>query len=192
MLDRGDYWQCAFVIGKGQFDAVKRSGIEAFRTQLAVLVPWLRDRVDELRAWDDVKLLTVKVDRLREWYRPGLLCIGDAAHAMSPIGGVGINLAIQDAVAAANVLYPAFARGTPVPADLRSVQRRRVFPVRVIQAVQVAIQDRFLTPLLDVKTKMKPPLVLRVFAALTILHRIPGYIVGIGPRPEHIHTPEKQ
>jgi 2-polyprenyl-6-methoxyphenol hydroxylase-like FAD-dependent oxidoreductase len=192
MLDRGDYWQCAFVIGKGRFDAVQQAGIEAFRAQLVALVPWLGDRAGELRTWDDVKLLTVKVDRLREWSRPGLLCIGDAAHAMSPIGGVGINLAIQDAVAAANLLYPAFVRGTPAPSDLRAVQRRRTFPMRVIQGIQVAVQNGFLSPLLDVRTKMKPPLLLRLFAALPLLHRIPGYLVGIGPRPEHIHTPEVQ
>jgi len=190
MLDRGDYWQCAYVIPKGEFDAVRSGGIEAFRAQIAALVPWVSDRLAELRDWDDVKLLTVKVDRLREWYRPGLLCIGDAAHAMSPIGGVGINLAIQDAVATANLLYPAFTRGVPTIVDLRAVQRRRVFPMAVIQAIQVAVQNRFLTPLLNVKTKMKPPWYLRLFAALPVLHRIPGYIVGLGPRPEHVRTPD--
>jgi 2-polyprenyl-6-methoxyphenol hydroxylase-like FAD-dependent oxidoreductase len=192
MLDRGDYWQCAYVIPKGEFDAMRSAGIETFRAQVALLVPWITDRLGELRDWNDVKLLTVKVDRLRDWYRPGLLCIGDAAHAMSPIGGVGINLAIQDAVATANLLYPAFTHGRPTTADLRSVQRRRVFPMAVIQAIQVAVQERFLSPLLDVKTKMKPPLYLRLFAALPLLHRIPGYIVGVGPRPEHVHTPEKK
>ncbi|HEV8021917.1 MAG TPA: FAD-dependent oxidoreductase [Candidatus Lustribacter sp.] len=190
MLDREEYWQCAYVIGKGQFEAVQGAGIAAFRAQLAGLVPWVRDRVDELRDWADVKLLTVKVDRLQTWYRPGLVCIGDAAHAMSPIGGVGINLAIQDAVASANLLYPAFARGAPGIDDLRAIQRRRTFPMAVIQGMQVIVQNGFLSPLLNIKTKMKPPLALRLFAAIPLLRRIPGYVIGVGVRPEHIHTPE--
>jgi 2-polyprenyl-6-methoxyphenol hydroxylase-like FAD-dependent oxidoreductase len=190
MLDRGDYWQCAFVIRKGAFDAIVSAGIEAFRAEISSLVPWLGDRLGELRDWNDIKLLTVSVDRLREWYRPGLLCIGDAAHAMSPIGGVGINLAVQDAVAAANALYPAFTRGTPGVSDLRAVQRRRVFPMTVIQAMQVAVQNGFLGQFLDVKTKMKPPLALRLFAAIPLLRRIPGYVLGVGVRPERIRTPE--
>ena len=190
MLDRGDYWQCAYLIQKGAFDTIKSAGLEAFRAQIADLVPWLRDRLEELRDWNDIRLLTVTVDRLRDWYRPGLLCIGDAAHAMSPIAGVGINLAVQDAVAAANVLYPAFVRGMPALADLQAVQRRRVFPMAVIQGLQVAIQKVFLQRLFDVKTKMKPPLVLRLFAAIPVLRRIPGYVVGVGVRPEHIRTPE--
>ncbi|HEY5348767.1 MAG TPA: FAD-dependent oxidoreductase [Candidatus Lustribacter sp.] len=189
MLDRGDYWQCAYVIRKGAFDAIRSAGIEAFRAEVASLVPWLGDRLAELREWNDIKLLTVSVDRLQEWYRPGLLCIGDAAHAMSPIGGVGINLAVQDAVAAANVLYPAFTRGTPTTADLRAVQRRRAFPMAVIQNMQLAIQNGFLGHVFDVKTKMKPPLALRVFAAIPLLRRIPGYVIGVGVRPEHIRTP---
>jgi 2-polyprenyl-6-methoxyphenol hydroxylase-like FAD-dependent oxidoreductase len=190
MLDRGDYWQCAFVIRKGAFDAIKSAGIAAFRAEISSLVPWLGDRTGELRDWNDVKLLTVSVDRLREWYRPGLLCIGDAAHAMSPIGGVGINLAVQDAVAAANALYPAFMRGAPTVSDLRAVQRRRVFPMTVIQTIQVVIQNGFLGRILDTKTKMKPPLFLRLFAAIPLLRRIPGYVLGVGVRPEHIQTPD--
>jgi 2-polyprenyl-6-methoxyphenol hydroxylase-like FAD-dependent oxidoreductase len=192
MLDRNDYWQCAFVIRKGAFDAIKSAGIEAFRAQIAELAPWLTDRLAELRNWDDIKLLTVSVDRLREWYRPGLLCIGDAAHAMSPMGGVGINLAVQDAVAAANILYAAFERGTPGVSDLRAVQRRRVFPMAVIQRMQVTFQNAFLDLLLDMKTKtkMKPPWAMRLFAAIPLLRRIPGYIIGVGVRPEHIRTPE--
>lgn len=190
MLDRGDYWQCAYVIRKGAFDAMQHAGIAAFRAEIAALVPWLRDRVGELSDWNDIKLLTVSVDRLREWYRPGLLCIGDAAHAMSPIGGVGINLAVQDAVAAANILYPAFVRGTPSTADLRAVQRRRVFPTAVIQKMQVVIQNGFLGRFLDVNAKMKPPLVMRLFAAIPPLRRISGYVIGVGVRPEHIGTPD--
>jgi 2-polyprenyl-6-methoxyphenol hydroxylase-like FAD-dependent oxidoreductase len=192
MLDRGDYWQCAYVIRKGAFAAIQTAGIDAFRAEIVSLVPWLADRAGELRDWKDISLLTVSVDRLREWYRPGLLCIGDAAHAMSPIGGVGINLAVQDAVAAANVLYPAFKRGVPTLADLRAVQRRRTFPMRVIQGIQVTIQNGFLGRLFDVKTKMKPPLALRLFAAIPVLRRIPGYIVGVGVRAEHIRTPDSR
>jgi 2-polyprenyl-6-methoxyphenol hydroxylase-like FAD-dependent oxidoreductase len=190
MLDRGDYWQCAYVIRKGAFDAIQAAGIEGFRAEIASLVPWVSDRVGELRDWNDIKLLTVSVDRLREWYRPGLLCIGDAAHAMSPVGGVGINLAVQDAVAAANALYPAFMRGTPTLGDLRAVQQRRVFPMAVIQKMQVVVQNGFLGRIFDVKTKIKPPLVLRLFAAIPLLRRLPGYLLGVGVRPEHIRTPD--
>jgi 2-polyprenyl-6-methoxyphenol hydroxylase-like FAD-dependent oxidoreductase len=190
MIDRRDYWQCAYVIRKGGFDAIQSGGIEAFRAELAALVPWVGERLGELHDWNDVKLLTVSVDRLRTWYRPGLLCIGDAAHAMSPIGGVGINLAVQDAVAAANILYPAFRLGVPTTNDLRAVQRRRVFPMALIQAMQVAVQNGFMGKILNAKTKMKPPLALRLFAAVPLLRRLPGYFIGIGPRPEHVHTPE--
>jgi 2-polyprenyl-6-methoxyphenol hydroxylase-like FAD-dependent oxidoreductase len=190
MIDRNDYWQCAYVIRKGAFDTIQTGGIDAFRTEIAALVPWLGDRLGELGDWNDVKLLTVSVDRLREWSRPGLLCIGDAAHAMSPIGGVGINLAVQDAVATANILYPAFVRGTPAIADLQAVQRRRVFPMAVIQKMQVVIQNAFLGRILDAKAKLKPPLVMRAFAAIPLLRRIPGYVIGIGVRPEHIRTPD--
>jgi 2-polyprenyl-6-methoxyphenol hydroxylase-like FAD-dependent oxidoreductase len=190
MIDRRDYWQCAYVIRKGGFDAIQSAGIEAFRAELAALVPWVGERLGELHDWNDVKLLTVSVDRLRTWYRPGLLCIGDAAHAMSPIGGVGINLAVQDAVAAANILYPAFRLGVPTTNDLRAVQRRRVFPMALIQGMQVAVQNGFMGKILNAKTKMKPPLALRVFAAVPLLRRLPGYFIGIGPRPEHVHTPE--
>jgi 2-polyprenyl-6-methoxyphenol hydroxylase-like FAD-dependent oxidoreductase len=190
MLDRADYWQCAFVIRKGAFEAIKSEGIEAFRSGIASLAPWLADRLGELRDWDDVKLLTVTVDRLEQWYRPGLLCIGDAAHAMSPIGGVGINLAVQDAVAAANLLFPAFARGVPAVNDLRRVRQRRLFPTKVVQAFQVAAQNGFLKGLLGgSKGKMKPPLALRAFAAIPLLRRFAGYFIGVGVRPEHIRTP---
>jgi 2-polyprenyl-6-methoxyphenol hydroxylase-like FAD-dependent oxidoreductase len=190
MLDRDDYWQCAYVIRKGAFEAIQSAGIEAFRAELAALVPWAAGRLGELRDWNDVKLLTVTVDRLREWYRPGLLCIGDAAHAMSPIGGVGINLAVQDAVAAANILYPAFLRGTPTVADLRAVQRRRVFPMAVIQKMQVVIQNGFLGRYLGTSARMKPPFLMRLFGAIPLLRRIPGYLLGVGVRPEHIQTPQ--
>jgi 2-polyprenyl-6-methoxyphenol hydroxylase-like FAD-dependent oxidoreductase len=190
MLDRGDYWQCAFVIRKGGIDEVRRRGLEAFRESIVEVAPLLRDRVGELKDWDDIKLLTVTVDRLRRWYRPGLLCIGDAAHAMSPIGGVGINLAIQDAVAAANILAAPLRAG-PVGADtLREVQRRREFPTRLTQRLQVFVQDRILSRVLSSKSKLSLPLPLRLVRAFPILSRIPARVIGMGFRPEHIKTPD--
>ncbi len=151
MLDRGDYWQCAYVIPKGGIEDVKARGLEAFRATLISIAPFMRDRVDELKDWDDIKLLTVVVDRLRSWHRPGLLCIGDAAHAMSPIGGVGINLAIQDAVAAANALAEPLRRGRCSEEDLARVQKRRELPTRWTQGAQLMVQNRFLGPALKEK-----------------------------------------
>ena len=191
MLNRGDYWQCAFVIQKGGYEELKRRGIEAFRDDVATIVPFLRDRVGELRTWDDVKLLTVLVDRLRQWHMPGLLCIGDAAHAMSPIGGVGINLAVQDAVAAANLLYRPLLDGVVSMDDLAAVQRRRLFPTRVTQAVQVAVQKNVMVPVLGRQRgqSIEVPLPLRLLQRYPVLRRIPARLVGIGVRPEHIRTP---
>src|SRR5579859_577474 len=146
MIYRKDYWQCGLVIPKGAADALRERGIEKFREEIANLQPFLRDRVDELRDWNDVSLLTVKVDRLKQWSRPGLLCIGDAAHAMSPVGGVGINLAIQDAVATANLLAAKLRAGTLQDGDLDAVRQRRLFPVKVIQGLQVAVHNRVLKP----------------------------------------------
>ncbi|ABS64776.1 monooxygenase FAD-binding [Parvibaculum lavamentivorans DS-1] len=190
-IDRGDYWQCAFVIGKGELEDWKTKGIEAFRETIAALQPHMADRTGELRSWDDVKLLTVKVDRLREWARDGLLCIGDAAHAMSPVGGVGINLAIQDAVAAANILAGPLRQKRLTLADLRAVQRRRDFPTRVTQGVQVFIQNRVLGPALRRKGRMKAPLPLKLLGRFPLLRRIPGYAVGLGVRPEHVEVEER-
>jgi 2-polyprenyl-6-methoxyphenol hydroxylase-like FAD-dependent oxidoreductase len=270
-IQRGDYWQCAFVIPKGGFDAMCERGLPAFREEIARLSPYLRDRVEELKSWDDIKLLTVTVDRLKQWYRPGLLCIGDSAHAMSPIGGVGINLAIQDAVAAANILAPAFQRGTipgaillmdalnsemtprdsalpeaiamelrPAPAgapsayigssflrndldrgaaapvgkvarrataannraasppssaestviedDLARVQRRREFPTRMTQRMQVLIQNRVIGRVLASKKQASIPWVVKLLIHFPVLRRIPAYVVGVGFRPEHVHT----
>ena len=191
MLNRGDYWQCGFVIPKGGAAALKARGLDTFRQGVAAMVPFLRDRVDELRAWDDVKLLTVMVDRLRQWYAPGLLCIGDAAHAMSPIGGVGINLAIQDAVAAANLLYRPLLNGRVSPRDLAAVQRRRLFPTRITQAAQVAIQRNVLAPVLNLTpgASIRLPLPLRLLRDYSVLRRIPARMVGMGVRPEHARTP---
>ena len=191
MLDRGDYWQCAYVIRKGGYDELRRAGLDAFRAEIVSVVPFLSNRVGEIRSWDDVKLLTVKIDRLRQWHRPGLLCIGDAAHAMSPVGGVGINLAIQDAVAAANILAEPLRRGTPSAADLRAVQRRREFPARVTQRAQVFIQERVLFRTLKSGAPAKLPLVARLLNTFPVLRRIPARLVGLGVRPEHVRTPDK-
>jgi 2-polyprenyl-6-methoxyphenol hydroxylase-like FAD-dependent oxidoreductase len=189
MIDRTTYWQCAYLIPKGGFDAVKAAGIEAFRARLAALMPLLADRVGEIRSWDDVKMLSVAVDHLDQWYKPGLVCIGDAAHAMSPVGGVGINLAVQDAVAAANILVPAFSRGAPTVADLRAVQKRRAFPALVIQRAQVFIHERVLAPILSSSEPLtRVPIPLRLLIAIPYLRRIPARLVGVGIRPEHVHT----
>jgi 2-polyprenyl-6-methoxyphenol hydroxylase-like FAD-dependent oxidoreductase len=189
MIQRGDYWQCGLVIAKGGFDRVQAAGLDAFRTRVRELAPFLGGRVNELADWEQVKLLTVRVDRLRHWYRPGLLCIGDAAHAMSPVGGVGINLAIQDAVAAANLLAAKLRDGDVTERDLEAVQRRRSFPTRVTQALQLAVQNRVIAPTLGATTNPTPPLVVRLFAQFAPLRRIPARIVGLGVRPEHITSP---
>ncbi len=190
MLDRGDYWQCAYVIAKGGFDDLRQRGLPALRESIVAVAPMLRDRIDALRDWDDVKLLTVSVDRLRRWYRPGLLCIGDAAHAMSPIGGVGINLAIQDAVSAANLLAAPLRDGTLVEADLERVQRRRMLPIRLTQAMQVFVQNRVIRGVLGSTKPFKLPFVLRLLQWFPFLRRLPARAVGVGFRPEHVRTPE--
>ncbi len=191
MLNRGDYWQCALVIPKGSAEEVQREGLEAFRGTIARLAPFLRDRLDEIKSWDDVKLLTVKLDRLRQWYRSGLLCIGDAAHAMSPIGGVGINLAIQDAVAAANILAEPFVRGAVTLEHLRAVQRRRAFPTRATQRLQLFIQNRFIRRVLESATKPSLPWPLKLLRRFPLLQRIPARLIGLGFRPEHVRTKER-
>jgi 2-polyprenyl-6-methoxyphenol hydroxylase-like FAD-dependent oxidoreductase len=190
MLNRGDYWQCAFVIPKGGIDRVQADGLDAFRNRVVMMSPFLADRASELRSWDDIKLLTVTVDRLRQWWRPGLLCIGDAAHAMSPIGGVGINLAIQDAVAAANRLAAPLKAGTVSDDDLSAVQARRTFPVRFTQALQLTMQNQIIRRALASTQKPKPPLLLKLFDMIPLLRRIPQRLLAVGVRPEHIHTPD--
>ncbi|MGH9242541.1 MAG: FAD-dependent oxidoreductase [Vicinamibacterales bacterium] len=192
MVNRGDYWQCAFVIPKGAFAELRGRGLEAFREDIASMVSFLSDRVDELRTWDDVKLLTVIVDRLQRWYAPGLLCIGDAAHAMSPIGGVGINLAVQDAVAAANLLYQPLRDGAVSPENLAAVERRRLLPTRLTQAAQVAIQRNVLAPVIGGRRgeRLALPFPVRLLRRYPILRRIPARLVGIGVRPEHVRTPD--
>jgi len=191
LINRQDYWQCAFVIAKGGFDDIRGRGLPAFRDEIARLVPYLRERTGELRDWSDIKLLTVAVDRLRVWHRPGLLCIGDAAHAMSPIGGVGINLAIQDAVAAANILAPRLMQAGISDDDLRAVQRRREFPTRATQRLQVVVQNRIISRVLSSTAKLSPPLVLRLFGKWAFLRRLPARIIGLGFRPEHVRSPAR-
>ena len=186
-LNRGDYWQCGFVIPKGQFEEMRRQEFETFRAVIVKLAPYAKDSVPELRGWDDVKLLTVRVDRLIDWFRPGLLCIGDAAHAMSPVGGVGINLAIQDAVAAANVIFKPLREGRLAIEQLLQIQRRREFPTRVTQWLQVAVQRRIIARVLGQTGPLKPPLAVRVLAKVPFLRRIPARIVGLGIRPEHVN-----
>lgn len=187
---RGDYWQCAYVIAKGQADEIRERGIGAFRATIAALLPFPDDRVAELRSFDDVSLLSVAVDRLTTWHRSGFLCIGDAAHAMSPIGGVGINLAIQDAVAAANILAGPLIAGRLVDEDLALVQQRRQFPTRLTQAAQIFLQNRVLAPALSAQGAIRPPLAARLLARFPRLRRIPAHLIGIGVRPEHVRTPE--
>jgi 2-polyprenyl-6-methoxyphenol hydroxylase-like FAD-dependent oxidoreductase len=190
MFDRGDYWQCAYVIRKGGADEIRRQGLPAFRASVLKFAPLLGDRVEELRSWDDVKLLTVSIDRLKQWYCPGLLCIGDAAHAMSPVGGVGVNLAVQDAVAAANILCEPLRRGRPTVEELAAVQRRREYPMRVIQGIQVIVQNRIITRVLASTQSPKPPLAVRLLDWIPPLQRIPARIVGLGVQREHVHTPD--
>ena len=185
-LNRGDYWQCGYIIAKGQFDELRRQEFATFRAAIVQLAPYASDSVHELRGWDDVKLLTVRVDRLIDWFRPGLLCIGDAAHAMSPVGGVGINLAIQDAVAAANVLFKPLRQGHLAIDHLRQIQKRREWPTRVTQGLQVAVQRRIIAPVLGGTGPLKPPLALRLLAKVPFLPRIPARLVGLGIRPEHV------
>jgi 2-polyprenyl-6-methoxyphenol hydroxylase-like FAD-dependent oxidoreductase len=186
LIDRGAYWQCAYVIPKGTLAKLQERGVAPFRQDVGTIVPFLHDRVDEIQSWDDVKLLTVRVNRLRRWYCPGLLCIGDAAHAMSPIGGVGINLAIQDAVAAANMLAAKLRAGAVTVDDLRAVQRRRERAAKVTQALQLFIQSRIIGRVL---ANGRAPLLRRLptlMRWLPFLPRIPARLVGLGIRPEHV------
>jgi 2-polyprenyl-6-methoxyphenol hydroxylase-like FAD-dependent oxidoreductase len=186
MLNREDYWQCAYVIPKGAGGEIRQRGLAAFREDIVKLSPFLRDRVDELRDWNQVSLLTVAVGRLSRWSLPGLLCIGDAAHAMSPIGGVGINLAIQDAVAAANVLGESLLKGTPTESELHAVQKRREFPTRATQWIQLFFQDRVIKRALGSTKPLALPWPLKLFRRWPFLRRLPARAVGVGFRPEHV------
>jgi len=190
-LNRGNYWQCAFVIAKGEFEVIQRRGLSAFREDIENVAPFLRGRTDELKEWNDIRLLSVAVDRLRQWSRTGLLCIGDSAHAMSPIGGVGINLAIQDAVAAANILAQPLLRGAVTAGLLHEVQRRREFPTRMTQGFQVFAHKRFIRPALSLRTPLrKLPLPFKFLKRFPSLRRIPARMLGLGFRPEHVRTPD--
>jgi len=188
MLDRGNYWQCAYVIAKGEAERLRGEGITAFRDRVADVAPLLGDRLTELKDWDDVKLLSVTVNRLTTWARPGVLFLGDAAHAMSPVGGVGINLAIQDAVAASNLLAEPLRRGRLTLRNLEAVQERRLFPTRVTQWLQVQIQNNFLSRVLASRTAPSPPLPVRWLDGCPYLRRLPARLIGVGVRPEHVHT----
>lgn len=190
-IDRGDYWQCAFVIAKGQYDAIKTRGLESFRSEVSRLAPLLSARVGDVKSWDDVKLLTVAINRLKRWHRAGLLCIGDAAHAMSPVGGVGVNIAVQDAVATANLLAGKLAKGPVSEDDLAAVQKRREFPMRVTQAMQVVMRKNIISRALAPDgAELKPPLILRLVNAVPALQGLTARFLAVGPRPEHVRSPE--
>jgi 2-polyprenyl-6-methoxyphenol hydroxylase-like FAD-dependent oxidoreductase len=190
MIDRGDYWQCAFLIPKGTAGEFRDRGIEKLHEDIVALEPFLRDRVHELKDWNDISLLTVKVDRLRKWSRPGVLCIGDSAHAMSPVGGVGINLAIQDAVAAANLLAAKIRAGSFSDADLQAVQQRRKFPTRATQTLQIAVQNAVIKRVLTGSHPIRVPWTVKVMQRFPSLRRIPARVIGMGFRPEHVRTPD--
>jgi 2-polyprenyl-6-methoxyphenol hydroxylase-like FAD-dependent oxidoreductase len=185
-IDRGDYWQCGYVIPKGSIEEVHRRGLDAFRGDIVRHASFFVDRTTEIASFDDVKLLTVGVDRLTRWHKPGLLCIGDAAHTMSPVAGVGINLAVQDAVAAANLLAKPLRQRTVSDADLAAVQARRELPMRVIQGLQVFIQNRVITRVLTRRGDVKPPSLLRLLSIIPVLQRLPARVVGLGVRREHV------
>src|SRR2546421_2266913 len=189
LIDRGDYWQAGFVIPKGQFDEIKERGLAQFQNEIVRFAVFLRDRVAELNDWSKIKLLTVQVNRLREWCCEGLLCIGDSAHAMSPAGGVGINLAIQDAVATANLLAEKLQRGPVHIDDLRTVQARREWPTRLIQGMQIFIHRRVVTGRTSDEKKTSLPFVFRLLKWFPILRQLPARFIGVGPRPEHFHSP---
>jgi 2-polyprenyl-6-methoxyphenol hydroxylase-like FAD-dependent oxidoreductase len=194
-FDRGDYWQCAYVIAKGQFDAVKARGLDAFRNDVAGMAPVLGAGMSDVKAWDDVKLLTVAINRLKRWTLPGLLCIGDAAHAMSPIGGVGVNLAIQDAVATANLLAAKLvalknSHACPSEEELDAVQERRTFPVRMTQAMQVMVQNNLISRVIAPgEQPIRVPMFLRIISSVPPLQTLAGRLMAIGVRPEHVHSP---
>jgi 2-polyprenyl-6-methoxyphenol hydroxylase-like FAD-dependent oxidoreductase len=189
-FDRGDYWQCAYVIAKGQYDAVKARGLDAFRDDVIGMAPILRSGMSDVKTWDDVKLLTVAINRLKRWTRPGLLCIGDAAHAMSPVGGVGVNLAVQDAVATANLLAAKLLSGCPSEDELDAVRRRREFPVRMTQAMQVTVQNNIISAALKPGDQpLRVPMFARVVNAVPWLQGITARFVALGVRPEHVHSP---
>jgi 2-polyprenyl-6-methoxyphenol hydroxylase-like FAD-dependent oxidoreductase len=189
LIDRADYFQAAMIIPKGRFEAIKQRGLSAFQQDIVALAPFLADRITRLNDWSKIRLLTVQINRLRHWCRDGLLCIGDCAHAMSPAGGVGINLALQDAVATANLLAAKLKTGPVSLADLEQVQKRREWPTRLIQRVQVFIHRRITVPSTDVREDDSLPFLVRFLQWFPVLRRIPARLIGLGPRREHIHSP---
>ena len=192
VFNRGAYWQCAYVIAKGSAERLKAQGMGSLHDHISALAPFLADRVAELESFDDVKLLTVAVDRLPLWHKPGLLCIGDAAHAMSPVGGVGINLAIQDAIAAANILArPLSSEGPLSDHLLAQVQKRREWPTKVIQGVQILIQKNVISRVLGGTGKIAPPRLLRLFITFPVLRRLPARLMGLGVRRERVNSPAR-
>ena len=188
-INRGEYWQCAYIIPKGSFEALRARGLGEFRSRIVAIQPHFGDRLAEIDDWDAVNLLEVRVDRLKRWHKPGLLLIGEAAHAMSPVGGVGVNLAIQDAVAAANALAAPLRSGGVGEDVLGQIQRRREFPTMVTQRLQLEVQKRVIGQVLTTHGPVKPPAILKLFNAVPLLRRIPGRLIGMGIRPEHVHTP---
>jgi 2-polyprenyl-6-methoxyphenol hydroxylase-like FAD-dependent oxidoreductase len=192
-FDRGDYWQCAYVIAKGQYDTVRARGLQALLDDVVRMAPILRSGIVDVKSFDDVKLLTVAINRLKRWTRPGLLCIGDAAHAMSPVGGVGVNLAVQDAVATANLLADKIANGCPSEDELDAVRRRREFPMKMTQALQVVVQNNIISGALKPGNQpLKVPLIVRLITALPWLQGIPARLLALGVRPEHVHSKAAQ
>jgi 2-polyprenyl-6-methoxyphenol hydroxylase-like FAD-dependent oxidoreductase len=191
-IDRGDYWQCAYVIRKGGYDEARSRGLPALRADIARVAPFLGDRLQEIADWEAVRLLTVQVNRLERWWRPGLLCIGDAAHAMSPVGGIGINLAVQDAVASANILAAPLREGRLADSDLAAVEARRAPPTRLTQAGQVFVQDRVLGPILGKDQPIRAPLPVRLIGRTPALQRLLGRAIGLGVRPEHVDPAIRQ
>ena len=189
IFDRGDYWQCAYVIAKGRYDAIKAHGLDAFRNDIVTMAPLLQQGIADVKTWDDVKLLTVAINRLKRWTRPGLLCIGDAAHAMSPVGGVGVNLAVQDAVATANLLAGKLVNGCPSEEELGAVRERREFPMRMTQRMQVVVQNNIISVALKGDRRMTPPLLMRVVSAVPWLQGLTARFMAVGVRPEHVHSP---
>jgi 2-polyprenyl-6-methoxyphenol hydroxylase-like FAD-dependent oxidoreductase len=190
LIDRGSYWQCAFVIRKGEYEEIQRKGLDRLRADIVEIAPFLHDRVGELRDWEQLKLLSVRVDRLRQWYRPGFLCIGDAAHAMSPVGGVGINLAIQDAVAAANTLVGPLRKGVVTTDCLAGIQKRRMFATRLTQRLQLLIQKHLIARVLATSARVTVPFPVRLALRSRVLGRIRGRMMGIGLHPECVRTPD--
>lgn len=187
LIDRGDYWQCGYVVRKGFFADIKTKGLEAFRERVAEVCPLPRERLSEIKSWDDAQLLTVRIDRLKQWWKPGVICIGDAAHAMSPIGGVGVNLAIQDAVATANVLVPVLSSGRSITdVDLAAIEKRRSFPTKATQRLQLMMRSKNKKDQADAKRAKGPPAFVLAIMRFPLLAHLAGRLIGLGFRREKL------